>query len=190
MKNGLKKSCTLVSIALMALIAGAFLLVVAGARINTSDSIPRGLYWMVNRPIVSGDYVIFCPPRQALFQQALVRGYINHGVCPGGFGYLMKQVRATQGDRVSILFSGVWVNGQYLRHSRPFLRDGAGRSLPQLTLTNHALNESELLLMTNQSPLSFDARYFGVLSQSQIKAVIVPILTWPLRTDLFHLKGH
>ncbi|MES2568793.1 MAG: conjugal transfer protein TraF, partial [Verrucomicrobiota bacterium] len=34
----------------------------AGARINTSKSIPVGLYWTSNSPVEKGAYVLLCPP--------------------------------------------------------------------------------------------------------------------------------
>jgi len=40
------------------------------------------------------------------------------------------------------------------------------------------LGPSELLLMTDVSPTSFDARYFGPIARDQVTAVIRPIVTW------------
>ena len=33
-----------------------------GARINTTRSIPIGLYWTSGAPVEKGAYVLFCPP--------------------------------------------------------------------------------------------------------------------------------
>lgn len=152
---------------------------VAGIRINTSESIPIGLYWITKHPFQKGEYVLFCPPQKPIFQKALTRGYIHSGFCPGGFGYMMKRVLATYGDTVSINPFGVWVNNQFVSHSMPYPKDGQERPLPKLHLHQYPLKNSELLLMTDQSELSFDARYFGLIEQSQVKAVIKPVLTWP-----------
>jgi hypothetical protein len=35
----------------------------AGARINTTKSIPVGLYWTSSAPVEKGAYVLFCPPQ-------------------------------------------------------------------------------------------------------------------------------
>jgi len=56
----------------------------AGARINSSHSIPRGLYWTSSTPVAPGRYVMFCPPQLGVFEEARRRGYIGAGFCPGG----------------------------------------------------------------------------------------------------------
>lgn len=187
MKYKVKKVVIILSLAFITL---GFVLYMEGIRINTSNSIPVGLYWMIKRPLTKGDYVIFCPPQKPLFHKALARSYINPGFCPGGYGYMMKKVLATKGDTVSITSEGVVVNGERLPFSLPISRDSIGRTLPHLNMIRYTLNDTELLLMTDQSTLSFDARYFGLLPKSQIKAVIVPILTWPSRSDLSNVEGN
>jgi conjugative transfer signal peptidase TraF len=151
-----------------------------GARINTSSSIPVGLYWITDRPVTKGEYVIFCPPQHEVFQRALKRGYIHAGFCPGGFGYLMKKVVASAGDVVSSNASGVFVNGELLPLSQPYQADGFNRLLPFWRIHGYVLQPSELLMMTDQSRLSFDARYFGLLKQNNIQAVIRPIFIFKL----------
>ena len=64
----------------------------AGARVNTTKSIPVGLYWASSAPVEKGAYVMFCPPQVGVFGDAKERGYIGGGFCPGGYGYLMKKV--------------------------------------------------------------------------------------------------
>lgn len=150
----------------------------AGARINTSNSISEGLYWTSNATIAKGDYVIFCPPKRKIFDEAMQRGYISVGFCPGGYSYMMKLVLAVKGDSISETDSGVFVNGKLLAFSKPFIQDALGRPLPRLYIKNHTLGNTELLLMTDRSPISFDSRYFGTINQSQIKSVIRPIFTW------------
>ena len=156
------------------------ILFIFGGRINTSFSIPVGLYWITKQSIQKETYVLFCPPQTPIFQEALTRGYIHSGFCPGGFGYMMKRVIATFGDTVSINSRGVWVNSHFVDHSVPHQKDEQERPLPGLHLRQYKVKDSELLLMTDQSELSFDARYFGVLKKSQVKAVIKPVLTWTL----------
>lgn len=55
----------------------------AGLRINTTKSIPVGLYKISQKAPEKGDYVIFCPPEKAIFSLAQKRGYIGSGFCPG-----------------------------------------------------------------------------------------------------------
>jgi conjugative transfer signal peptidase TraF len=150
-----------------------------GGRINTSNSIPIGLYWLSKKPVAHGEYVLFCPPKTAPFQEAFHVGYIGVGFCDSGFGVLMKQVAALQGDRISVSDTKVTVNGVARPFSRPLLEDTLGRALPYFRVKDVALDDKEVLLMTDQSCLSFDARYFGLIHLSQVKSVIIPVITWP-----------
>lgn len=150
---------------------------VAGGRFNATHSIPFGLYWVTDRPVAKGEYVILCPPKTPLFDEARHRGYIRAGFCPGDYEYLMKRILAAKTDEVHIADDGVYVNGDLLPFSRPFDADPSGRPLP-VVRTNYQLGDSDLLLMTDVSPTSFDSRYFGLIDRSQVVGVIRPILTW------------
>ncbi len=150
----------------------------AGARINTSKSIPVGLYWTTSAPMDKGAYVLFCPPPSGVFDDARERGYIGAGFCPGGYGYLMKQVAATQRDTVTVTSEGVCVNGERWPQSMPRLADTAGRRLPRFQADGYVLGQAEVLLMSDGSPTAFDGRYFGPVSHVQLKTAIKPILTW------------
>ena len=149
----------------------------AGARVNTSTSLLLGLYWKSNTPMEKGDYVLFCPPQQSVFDTAKTRGYIGAGFCPGGYGYMMKQVLAVNGDVISINDDGVRVNDELLPLSKPFKADDNGQPLPHVQYIS-TLGGSDVLLMSQVNQKSFDGRYFGPINRSQIKDVIRPILTW------------
>ena len=151
----------------------------AGARINTTRSIPVGLYWTSSVSVGKGAYVLFCPPPGELFDEARARGYLGAGFCPGGYGYLMKRVLAAKDDVVSVADDGVRVNGDLLPLSAPRQADGSGRPLPRYPAGCLTLGDSELLLMSDVSATSFDGRYFGPIDQAQIKTVIQPLMTWP-----------
>lgn len=151
---------------------------VAGARVNTSKSIPVGLYWTTNAPIGKGAYVLVCPPDAEVFRQARQRGYIGAGFCPGDYGYLMKQVAAMQRDTLIVTSEGVRVNGERLPLSAPRQADKAGRPLPRYRANGTVLDHAEVLLMSAGSPTSFDGRYFGPVSRAQLVTAVKPILTW------------
>jgi len=150
----------------------------AGARVNTSKSIPVGLYWTTSAPMDKGAYVLFCPPPSGVFRQARERGYIGAGFCPGDYGYLMKRVAATERDTVTVTSEGVRVNGERLSLSVPRQADKAGRPLPRYQANGYVLGDAEVLLMSDGSATSFDGRYFGPVSRAQLKTAIKPILTW------------
>lgn len=150
----------------------------AGARVNTTKSIPVGIYWMTDAPVEKGAYVVFCPPQVGVFDDAKERGYIGAGFCPGGYGFMMKRVLAAKDDQVAVTNDGVTVNGQLLPLSAPLATDKAGRQLPRYQATHYTLGNSELLLMSDVSGTSFDGRYYGPISRNQIKGVIRPVVTW------------
>jgi conjugative transfer signal peptidase TraF len=165
-------------------VAGVFILMlsatgaVVGARINTTKSIPVGLYWTSTDPVEKGAYVMFCPPQLSVFSDAKERGYIGAGYCPGEYGYMMKRVLAAKKDIVAVSDDGVRVNGELLPFSAPRKTDGAGRPMPRFQADRYTLGDSELLLMSDVSATSFDGRYFGPVNRSQIKTVIRPVITW------------
>ncbi len=150
----------------------------AGVRFNTTESIPLGIYGTSEAPVTKGAYVIWCPPETGVFAHARERGYIGAGYCPGGYGYLMKRVLAATTDILTVADEGVRVNGLLLPLSVPLAADGAGRAMPRYRVDQYPLTESELLLMSELTAVSFDGRYFGPVSRSQVVTVIRPILTW------------
>lgn len=148
-----------------------------GVRINTTPSIPVGVYWTSSKPIEKGAYVLFCPPPSNVFDEAKLRGYFGAGFCPGNYAYLMKKILAAKKDSVVLTDDGVYVNDELLPFSMPLRADKQGRPLPVLR-GEYRLGDTDLLLMTNVSPISFDSRYFGLVNRSQIKDVIRPFFTW------------
>ena len=161
-----------------AMLAGAALLYVVGIRVNTTPSIPQGVYWLSAVPVERGNYVIFCPPRATVFDEARKRGYIGAGFCPGGVGQMMKKVLAAKGDRVGVADDGVRINGAMVPLSVPLTVDGAGRPLPRFQPSDEPLQSAEFLLMSDVTAKSFDARYFGLIGESQIRGVLQPLVTW------------
>jgi conjugative transfer signal peptidase TraF len=156
----------------------ALICLAAGLRFNTTRSIPVGIYRLTNAPVGKGEYVIFCPPPSALFDEARERGYIGAGFCPGGYGYMMKRVLGVKGDRVSSSEEGTAVNGELLPASALKDVDGAGRTMPRYPYSAYTLKASELLLMSDGSPTSFDGRYFGPVEIGQVRGVIRPVMTF------------
>jgi conjugative transfer signal peptidase TraF len=162
----------------LCLMALGFLCHMAGLRINTTKSIPVGLYRITDAPVKKGEYVIFCPPQTALFDEAQERGYIGAGFCPGGYGFMMKRVAAAGGDTVAWTEEGVGAHGKLLPLSAPLELDKAGRPMPRYRFNDYMLEEPELLLMSDGSGTSFDGRYFGPVHISQVKGVIRPVITF------------
>jgi len=153
------------------------LALLAGLRVNHTHSFPPGVYLAVPKAPAVGDLVMFRPPEEAVFDEALARGYIGNG----GFSHyetMLKRLVAVGGDVVTIDDRGVSVNGQTLKNSKPMPMDEAGRPMPVWHLKDYRLSEGEVLLMSDYSPISFDSRYFGPIPRTQIQSVVRPVLTW------------
>ncbi len=149
-----------------------------GLRVNTTKSIPLGFYVVTDAPITKDAYVIFCPPDNAVFQEARSREYITAGFCEGDYGYMMKKVVGVAGDEVVVADEGVRINGTRLPLSAVIDADGADRPLPRTTESHYTLAPQSLLLMSDVSAISFDGRYFGAIDVQQIRDVITPVYTW------------
>lgn len=160
------------------LIALGLICYLAGLKINTTKSIPIGIYQLTDAPVGKGEYVIFCPPQTALFDEARSRGYIGAGFCPGNYGYMMKRVLATGNDRIVLTDEGLRINGSLLPLSKPLETDKAGRMMPRYSFNHYKLGKSELLLMSDVSETSFDGRYFGPVDAGQVRGVIKPLVTF------------
>lgn len=177
-------NCLLKKVANVSATAGVFFLLLSaaayaiGLRVNTTKSIPVGIYMTSSRPLEKGAYVLFCPPQVRIFEDAKERGYIGAGFCPGRYGYMMKRILAAKKDTVTVNADGVRVNNVLLAHSAPLATDSAGRPLPKFKADSYTLDDSELLLMSDVSSTSFDGRYFGPINRSKIETVIRPVFTW------------
>jgi conjugative transfer signal peptidase TraF len=148
----------------------------AGLRINGTHSFPVGVYRVRHKRPEKGDLVTVDPPALPVFTLAKERGYLNVAFSPTP--HLLKRLAGVAGDRVTIDSAGVEVNGIRLANSAPCNRDGAGRPLQLYALKDHILGPDQVLLMSDYSPSSFDARYFGPLQATTIESVITPLLTW------------
>jgi conjugative transfer signal peptidase TraF len=149
----------------------------AGFRFNHTHSFPFGVYRTVPKAPKVGDLVLFRPPDEAVFDEALARGYIGNG----GFTHyemMLKRLVAVGGDVISIGPEGVTVNGRLLANSKPQPVDLGGRPMPAWHLKDYRLDPGEVLLMSDYSPISFDGRYFGPIPRAQIQAVVRPVWTW------------
>jgi len=148
-----------------------------GGLVNTTPSFPRGLYLPLARSPHVGDLVAFCPG-DVVARYGMTRGYISPGRCPGGSVPLIKRMAAASGDHVIISSAGVMVDGKVLKNSRPMARDGFGRPLPQLRLSQ-TLSTEQVLLMSDYEAASFDSRYFGPQDRAGVLRAMRPVLTWP-----------
>ena len=162
-----------VIVAAVILVVGGFFTL--GGIVNTSQSVPPGLYRKVDKPLGLGKIVVFCPPNRPDFQEALKRGYIQPGSCPDGFGSVMLKVAAKRKNIVTINENGVSVNDTLLPESKPLSKDKEDRPMPVIVLDRYELKDNEVLLMSGSTGEPYDGRYFGIIEADQISSVIVPL---------------
>lgn len=139
----------------------------SGLRLNTTGSMPVGVYRLSEDGPKKGDYVVFCPD-SALAEFG--RDFLGAGICPAGCRPLLKLIVAGPGDTVSLTASGVAVNGVDLPNSRVLEQDRSGRTLPH-SLKPGAVPSGAALLMAPH-PSSFDGRYFGFVASTALQKVI------------------
>jgi len=151
--------------------AGVF----GGYRVNLTPSYPIGLWRIVpfdHEPRI-GDLVFICPPLTPTFLTALERGYLRHGLCPGGFAPLIKAIAATEGQRV-VVATSVTVDGRPLPHSEVRSLDGADRPLAAYA---GGVVPAGYLLVHSPHEGSYDSRYFAPIPASGLLGRAKPIFT-------------
>jgi conjugative transfer signal peptidase TraF len=142
------------------------LLGIAGLRINTTDSLPKGIYLITND--ANAPLVEFCP--QGVFSVlSSVRGYRPPGLCADGAAPLLKPVIAHPGDTVALSAEGIRVNGRWLPNTAPKHVDTVGRPLTAWPAGVYMVGPATVWVASTYHPNSFDSRYFGPISLGLIR---------------------
>ena len=130
---------------------------------NASESASIGFYWLDNRPLERGDYVLVRVPERVrnLVEE---RGYLPPDVP------LVKRVVGLNGDRICRQNEAILVDGLVVAIAK--LRDGKGRKMP-VWHGCHILTEQAVFLLQDH-PQSFDGRYFGPVD----RRLIIGRATW------------
>jgi conjugative transfer signal peptidase TraF len=168
---------------LTAILVLGYGMVAGGLRFNLTPSMPLGIYRLVpvpNSAVARGMVVAVCAPTGAsAFGRS--RGYLSMGRCPSGTEPLLKAIAGVAGDDVTVSARGVAVDGCMLANSRPFSRDLAGRRLTPWLSGHYRLHRGQLWLYANNQR-SWDSRYWGPASVTDVMARAVPILRY--RSDI------
>jgi conjugative transfer signal peptidase TraF len=151
-------------------------------RINTTASMPLGLYREVTPRLERGTLVVFCLGGEAA-AFGRQRGYLPAGQCQSRTQELVKRVAALPGDTVALSRSGVRVNGQEIARTSVRGADANGRSLPHAPFVERRLQAGELWVLGTARERSWDSRYFGPIRTEQVRASAVPLWTFPSSSD-------
>lgn len=162
--------------------AGIFVITVLagtalGVRLNVTPSVPTGLYLQhaPQHDLRRGMLVVACLDlANPAATQAMERGYLPDGDCPGGIAPVLKPVAALGGDHVEATPAGLSVNGVLIAGTASRERDPQGRPLPRPAQRYVVASGTVLLLSHN--PGSFDGRYFGPVATASIRAEARPLL--------------
>jgi len=143
----------------------------ADLRINTSVSLPVGLY------IVSpkGSFVEFCPDDHGLSAQ---RHYRARGICPDGAAPLLKPVVGKSGDQIVMSPAGVAVNGKLLPHTAPLSRDSEGRPLTHWRFGSYTTAPGMLWVASSYNSRSYDSRYLGPIRECVVRSRLRSLVAW------------
>ena len=128
----------------------------AGFRMNTTPSLPKGLYRLVAGPPVKGDLVTFC--LQGEFAElASQRGYLHAGSCPSGLRPLLKRLTG--------------LPGEYIEADALAIRsvDSQGRHMPSV-LPSGVIPSGMAFVQADHAG-SFDSRYFGYVPLESLQRV-------------------
>ena len=135
---------------------------------NASASAPLGLYRVERTSPSRGDLVIVRPPRTAQ-EVGAERGYLSEGVL------LVKRVEGLAGDVVCVRGEQVTIEGIAVANALP--TDGMGRPMRAWS-DCRPLGPDEVFVLMRDVPGSFDSRYFGPVSRSDVLGKAVPLWIW------------
>jgi len=107
-------------------------------RVNTTVSMPIGLYREVPRQLERDAWVIFCLPKEPA-RLGRERGYLRRGSCPDGSQELVKEIAAVPGDCVALSRAGLTVNSHAVPGTAIQAVDRSGRALPHAPFGRDAL---------------------------------------------------
>jgi len=145
-----------------------------GVRINTSPSLPVGLYVVTSDS--SANLIEFCPG-EPFAVLSLVRGYRDPGACRDGGAPLLKPVVAKADDVVELSVRGISVNGVLLANTAPLSKDTKGRPLTAWPFGRYPVIPGTVWVASSYHSRSFDSRYFGPVYTTAIRHRMKAFLT-------------
>jgi conjugative transfer signal peptidase TraF len=150
-----------------------------GIMINTSPSMPLGLYFRIHSAIHRGDIVATCLTLENT-QLGLQRHYLKTGQICHGASPLIKQVIAVPGDFVTLTDEYLSVTNKLTNNRyfyRTFYQDRHGKKL-RVYPRGKFFSDGYWLLGTHNR-YSWDSRYWGPIPRELIIARLIPLLVWP-----------
>ena len=170
---GLEPVVVSAAVVLPVMIAGSA--AIGGLRINTSYSLPMGVYVRTSDP--RAGLIEFCPEGRFAAESS-ARGYRTPGFCPDGAVPLLKPVVAKPGDTVALSADGIAVNGRLLPRTAPVAKDRRGRALEPYAAGFYRVAEGSVWVASSYNRGSYDSRYMGPIPSRLIRARLNPLWTF------------
>ena len=137
--------------------------------LNTTASVPIGLWWRVDGPLNLGDVVRV--PIEAFKATDWVPEVYWRKNAWGDQKAFLKRVAGLPGDIIETGEYGLLcINGQLIPNSAPLSADRAGRPLKAYSLPVRL--ESDELWLLSDSPRGFDSRYLGAAKLEKCNKII------------------
>lgn len=134
---------------------------------NATPSYPTGLYLVEKSEVYEkNDLVLICPENNVLFEKNNF-GFVKQDdqYC-SKYQPLIKKIVGIPGDKVAV-GKKVIVNGTEMKNSQVFTISTRG-DLLYPCYGEHNLSGSEIWVMSDFEPRSYDSRYFCALSRENI----------------------
>jgi len=138
-------------------------------RLNASASVPTGLYRVVSR---TSRYAAICLPEPVLATAHQAGLFIPPGECPDGKEPILKPIyRATADAPIAFGPGGFSIGHRVLNKTAAKLRSKTGEPLSHIAYGSYATG---LWAISDYNPDSFDSRYFGPISEANVRYYAVP----------------
>ncbi len=140
-------------------------------RLNASASVPTGLYRIVPR---TSRYAAICLPAAILATARQAGLFIPAGECPDGKEPILKPIyRASADSPITFSPSGFSIGERALKNTAAKLRSKKGEPLNHVAYGTYTTG---LWAISDYNPDSFDSRYFGPVTEANIRYYAVPFL--------------
>jgi conjugative transfer signal peptidase TraF len=147
--------------------------------VNTTPSVPVGVYLRSFGQPHRGDMVELCPP-DAIAEEGLRKGYLPQpGPCHRFTRLLIKKLAAVGGDVVDVSPAGISINGVLWPNTQRRYKTLDGELITRWLPYGRMRLAPDRVLVLGTHPDSYDCRTWGApVKVSSLGARMLPVFTW------------